>query len=270
MADHDSDQERPRRGGARRALNEVAGRAREVAEEAVIVALGAAGAAAAVATGTASEARAIWRQREAARRRRLRRLNRVPLPNLYTVHPEYEQATPYDLGLRPIPVDEIAGTAVQGPDQRGSDFLPLPPFRSADWAARWQRIRTAVDRLRVLPPIEVVQAAGAYWLLDGHNRVGAALYAGQTEIDALIRALRLPGEAHVGTRGSLAPLVEEAALLRAAVRAGGERRHVAPAGEAPAGEAPAGEAPAGEATDGHAPAGDAAEGDAAARPTDPT
>jgi hypothetical protein len=223
MSDHESERWRPRRAGARRTLNEVAGRALEVAEDAVTVARDAAGAAAAVATGTALEARAMWRQREAARRRRLRRLNRTPLPNLYAVHSEYQQATPYDLGLRPIPVDEIAGTAVEGPDQRGSDFLPLPPFRSADWAARWQRVRAAVDRLTILPPIEVVRAAGAYWVLDGHNRVAAALYAGQTEIDALIRALRLPGEAHVGTPGSLAPIVEERALLRAAVRAAGDR-----------------------------------------------
>jgi len=234
MSDHEPERRRPRPGGARHALNEVAERALEVAGEAVTAARGAAGAAAAAATGTASEARDMWRRREAARRRRLRRLNRVPLPNLYAVHPEYQQSTPYDLGLRPIPVDEIAGTAVEGHDQRGSDFLPLPPFRSADWAARWQRVRAAVDRLKVLPPIEVVRAADAYWVLDGHNRVAAALYAGQTEIDALIRALRLPGEAHVGTAGSLAPVVAETALLRAAVRAGGERREDAAEGGAAA------------------------------------
>jgi hypothetical protein len=234
MSEPESERRLSRPRGTRRALSEVAERALEVAEEAVTVARGAAGAAAAAATGTASEARAMWRQREAARRRRLRRLNRVPLPNLYVLHPEYNQATPYDLGLRAIPVDEIAGTAVQGPDQRGSDFLPPPAFRSADWAARWGRVRAAVDRLKILPPIEVVLAAGAYWVLDGHNRVAAALYTGQTEIDALIRALRLPGETHVGTPGSLAPIVEEGAMLRAVIRAGEERQDQAHEGDAAA------------------------------------
>ena len=48
-----------------------------------------------------------------------------------------------ELGLMSVPVDEIIGTAVMGPAQRGLDFQPLPPFRSKNWEARWQRIRRA-------------------------------------------------------------------------------------------------------------------------------
>lgn len=149
-------------------------------------------------------------------RRRLRRSNATPLPSLYDVHPEARGASSHELGLQTIPVAEIAGTAVEGPDQRASDFLPPPALRSRDWAGRWQRLRTAAEQLEVLPPIDVIRAAGAYWVVDGHNRVAAALAQGQLEIDALVRGIRLPGEPPQTPGGSLAAMLEGGDRLRAA------------------------------------------------------
>jgi hypothetical protein len=146
----------------------------------------------------------------------LRRSNATPLPSLYDVHPEARGASSHELGLQTIPVAEIAGTAVEGPDQRGSDFLPPPALRSRDWAARWQRLRTAAEQLEVLPPIDVIRAAGTYWVVDGHNRVAAALAQGQLEIDALVRGIRLPGEPPQTPGGSLAAMLEGGDRLRAA------------------------------------------------------
>jgi hypothetical protein len=119
-----------------------------------------------------------------ARVRRLRRQARTPLPFLYDDHPDARLAPPRELGTMTIDVDDIAGTAVGPPGQRGGDFLPTKPFRSLNWAARWQRIRAAHDRLAILPPIDVFRYAGRYWVVDGHNRVAAALYTGQVQIDA--------------------------------------------------------------------------------------
>jgi hypothetical protein len=133
-----------------------------------------------------------WAERPGARVRRLRRLARTPLRQLYEAHPEARQANPRERGTRSVPTDEIRGTAVGGGDQRGADFLPLKPFRSTNWAARWQRIRSAVDRLTVLPPIDVYRYGDGYWVVDGHNRVAAALYAGQVEIDANVTELVPP------------------------------------------------------------------------------
>jgi hypothetical protein len=116
--------------------------------------------------------------------RRLRRMARDPLPFLYDVHPDARYAIPRQLGTRTIDVDSIAGTAVGPAMQRGMDFLPLKPFRSLNWQGRWQRVRAASERLVVLPPIDVVRFAGRYWVVDGHNRVAAALYNGQLAIDA--------------------------------------------------------------------------------------
>lgn len=140
--------------------------------------------------------------------RRLRRSARDPLALLYDVHPDARRALPHSLGLRTIPVAEIAGSAVE-PTQRGGDFLPLQELRTKDWAARWRRLGRANERLAYLPPIEVVRYDDRYWVMDGHNRVALALYADQPEIDANVVDLHLPGD-QPEHAGALAALLEEA------------------------------------------------------------
>lgn len=147
---------------------------------------------------------------------RLRKAARSPLPNLYELHPAARVAPRRPLGLKTIPVAEILGTAVEGPAQRGGDFLPLPQLRGRNWGARWQRLLQAHERLVILPPIEVVQAAGGYWVVDGHNRVAAALYGGQDDIDASVTHVHLAGDAAEPRTGSLAAGLADAAELRAA------------------------------------------------------
>jgi hypothetical protein len=168
--------------------------------------------------------------RPGARVRAVRRRGREPLPMLYEVHPEARRATPHELGLQTIDAADVAGTAVGGARQRGGDFLPLKPFRSDNWNARWQRLRSAADRLAILPPIDVVRFGDRYWVLDGHNRVASALYGGQLSIDANVTDLRLPGEARSEPPSSLAAQVEEHRDLRAAL----SRRAIGP-GADPAG-----------------------------------
>jgi hypothetical protein len=157
-----------------------------------------------------------WDERPGARVRRVRRMGREPLPYLYDVHPDARKANPHDLGTRTIDVDEIVGTAVGPAAQRGRDFLPLKPFRSQNWAARWQRMRAAMERLTILPPIDVVLYGGGYWVLDGHNRVAAALYSGQVEIDANVTELVAPGGVQGERAGSLASNVIDGRAVRTA------------------------------------------------------
>jgi hypothetical protein len=120
--------------------------------------------------------------------------------------------------LLSVPVDQILGTAVEGPPQRGGDFLPLKDRRSTDWRGRWQRILAALERLESLPPVELIKFGDGYWVVDGHNRVAAALYNGQIELDAVVEELRLPGM--ISNRDdptpNIAPVLEGSLDLRAA------------------------------------------------------
>jgi hypothetical protein len=138
-----------------------------------------------------------------------------PLVNLWDVHPEARRASIRELGLVGVPVELIRGTAVEGAPQRGGDFLPLKDRRSADWRGRWQRILNALDRLETLPPVDLIKFGDDYWVVDGHNRVAAALYNGQAELDAVVEELRLPGM-RSEPAALIAPVLEGSLDLRAA------------------------------------------------------
>jgi hypothetical protein len=176
-----------------------------------------------------------WDERPGARVRAVRRRGQQPLPMLYEEHPEARRATPHDLGFRTIDVADVAGTAVGGARQRGGDFLPAKPFRSDNWKARWQRLRSAADRLVVLPPIDVVRFGDRYWVVDGHNRVAQALYGGQLAIDATVTDLRMPGQpTNEHEPASLAAQVDDHRNLQAAL----SRTSLRPTANAPEDDAP--------------------------------
>lgn len=160
-------------------------------------------------------------ERPGGRVRRVRRMGSRPLAYLNDVHPDVGTALPVQVGLRTIPVEDVAGTAVGGGAQRGGDFLPLRPFRGRNWNGRWQRLNRAQTDLAILPPIEVVKHGGRYWVVDGHNRVGLALYHGQPEIDASITELVAPGERRSEPIVTFAPSFAGSRALRTA--GGGHR-----------------------------------------------
>jgi hypothetical protein len=127
-----------------------------------------------------------------ARGRHLRQLAREPLPVLWDVHPSARNASQRELGLESVAVEQIRGTAVDGA-QRAGDFKPPPALRGSNWRGRWNRIRTAVNQLVALPPVDLLKTGDEYWVVDGHNRVAAALAAGQVAVDASVVELLLPG-----------------------------------------------------------------------------
>lgn len=165
--------------------------------------------------GAASQA---WSAQEAAVARRVRRLAREPLADLYELHPGARLSSPRELGLRFVPVEEIRGTAVAGIAQRGGDFLPLKPFRGENWAGRWQRIRQANRNLQPLPPIDLIKFEGEYWVVDGHNRVAATLYANGVGLDAMVTEL-IPLDGQTSERPTnLLSYMGESGALRAAAQ----------------------------------------------------
>jgi ApbE superfamily uncharacterized protein (UPF0280 family) len=81
------------------------------------------------------------------------------------------------------------------------------------------RLRRAHDQLAHLPPIDVVKYDGGYWVIDGHNRVALALYAGQVDIDATVVELVPPGGQRTEPIGTLAAEVEASRSVRGRVDA---------------------------------------------------
>ena len=185
-----------------------------------------------VAGPVISSARRMIGQRSGARVREVRRMGREPLPNLWEVHPEARRASIRELGFQSVPVSGIVGTAVEGPVQRGGDFLPLRDRRSDDWRSRWQRILRGIDELAPLPPVELVKFGDEYWVVDGHNRVAAALYTGQFEIDAIVQELRLPGMRREPPQ-LIAPVLEGSLDLRNAGQGRFSRTATRPADRPP-------------------------------------
>ena len=125
-------------------------------------------------------------------RRGLLRREAPVLPSLYDRYPGATTALRRPRGLRVVPIERIVGTA-RHPSQNTADFLPLPHLRGRNWRARWDRIRTANERLTVLPAVDLLQVGNDYYVADGHNRVAAALRAGAVAVDGEITELRVPG-----------------------------------------------------------------------------
>jgi len=121
-----------------------------------------------------------------------RESERTVLPSLYDIHPGAGTAPRRAVGIRSVPIDRIVGT-LRHPSQNTADFLPLPRLRGQNWRGRWQRINRAMDRLAMLPPVDLVQVGDGYYVEDGHNRVAAARQADAVEIDANVTQLLLPG-----------------------------------------------------------------------------
>ena len=207
------DDRAPRSPGSDAAADE--GALERVADRLVETADAVVGAAGDVADRLIGTARKLRPRRTGSAGRRT--AGRRSLPNLFEIHPEARTAPRRSLGLMTIPVAAIRGTAVEGPAQRGRDFLPLPRLRSRNWEGRWQRLRAAQERLAVLPPIDVLQTRAGYWVVDGHNRVAVALRGGQDDIDAVVTHVHLGGEPEPepGT-GSLAASLSDARDLQAA------------------------------------------------------
>jgi hypothetical protein len=173
-------------------------------------------------------ARRVIDERPGAHVRRARRQGRQPLASLWQVHPEARRAAMRELGLRTVAVEDIAGTAVEGSTQRGGDFLPLRGLRGRDWRARWQRILAAIDRLATLPPVDLIKFGDKYWVVDGHNRVAAALYTDQVEIDADVVEMRLPGMRSEPATANLASFLEGSRDVREAGRGRFTRTSIRP------------------------------------------
>jgi hypothetical protein len=102
-----------------------------------------------------------------------------------TVDPAAIESSCYQ-GVRPVDIHLIRGT--QGKSQ---DFdASFHPLRDSS-LSRW--LSVARERLRghSLPPVELLEVNGVYYVRDGHHRISVAHSLGETYIDAEIVRLSL-------------------------------------------------------------------------------
>ena len=89
-------------------------------------------------------------------------------------------------GLKSVSIDHIQGTQNKN-DEFDAEFNPTQE-RSR---TRWMGI--ALEKLRGhdLPPVELIEVNGIYYVRDGHHRISVSRAMGQTYIDAEITILQL-------------------------------------------------------------------------------
>ncbi len=86
-----------------------------------------------------------------------------------------------EVGVREIPLEAIVGSVGRYQDFTRS-FMP----RSDQNAERWVRVKTAVNDMRGMPPIEVYKVGDAYFVIDGNHRVSVARQLGSETITARV------------------------------------------------------------------------------------
>ncbi|MBA3430542.1 MAG: hypothetical protein H0U16_03555 [Actinobacteria bacterium] len=100
------------------------------------------------------------------------------------------------VGVRPIPVDQIVGTAGRT-DDFDRNFLP----RRRGVRQRWQQVERVFPD-GAFPPIVAYQLGDSYFVVDGHHRVAIARQLEMKFIDAEITRLKsnfkIPPGADVG------------------------------------------------------------------------
>jgi uncharacterized ParB-like nuclease family protein len=92
--------------------------------------------------------------------------------------------------LQEIPLHHIVGSVGRQRDFT-KGFLPLHQGLEERWTTIWQ----LVHGFEGVPPIEVYEINGQYFVLDGHHRVSVAKQLGMTSIESYVTRLKeLPRE----------------------------------------------------------------------------
>jgi hypothetical protein len=87
-------------------------------------------------------------------------------------------------GRKPTPLDKVVGSV----DRRNADFdRSFRPMRR-ELRDRMRRLREAFAQAE-MPPIEVYEVGGMYFVVDGHHRVAVAREAGAEYIDAQVTSV---------------------------------------------------------------------------------
>jgi len=90
----------------------------------------------------------------------------------------------YSIGLRTVAISKIRGSEGRSEDF-DQEFHPLKLHNQG----RWLGVAAARQRGVVLPPVDLIQIGGIYFVRDGHHRISVAKAFGQDEIEADVTVL---------------------------------------------------------------------------------
>jgi hypothetical protein len=120
-----------------------------------------------------------------------------------------------DVEARRVPIAKIVGSEGRCGDF-DRDFNPLGDHNRG----RWLRIAAARRRGTPLPPVDLVQVGGLYYVQDGHHRISVARALGETDIEARVTVWQvigmLPWETQPGpsARGPSNPSTQKTLVRR--------------------------------------------------------
>lgn len=87
--------------------------------------------------------------------------------------------------LTEVPLDRVIGSV-----QRAGDYAPgFLPLVSHD-EERWAGVYLALEGQQGLPPVELVELDGDYYVEDGHHRVSVMKRMGARSVEAYVTPLR--------------------------------------------------------------------------------
>lgn len=120
---------------------------------------------------------ARWKKLVGRLRGQLRRLD-----SLERAHHMTRLSGRHEDGVRAVPLDCIQGSVDGGGTAFDSEFYPL----SDRTKSRWVRVATAILKGKPLPPVELIEVGGRYFVIDGHHRISVARMLKQSHIDAIV------------------------------------------------------------------------------------
>ncbi len=87
--------------------------------------------------------------------------------------------------LTEVPLDRVVGSV-----QRAADYAPgFLPLVGRD-EERWAAVYLALEGQEGLPPVELVELGGDYYVEDGHHRVSVMKRMGVRTVEAYVTPLR--------------------------------------------------------------------------------
>ena len=94
----------------------------------------------------------------------------------------------HQAGVRTVAVDQIRGSENRS-DDFDREFYPLHDHNKG----RWLSVAEAWERGTVLPPVELIEVGGVYFVRDGHHRISLARTLGQQDIEAHVLTWQVDG-----------------------------------------------------------------------------